>query len=213
MTLAANLDLQRHQAFRRFATGVAVLTVWHGETAHGATVSSVSTLSKEPLLIGASMRSGSAFTEVVGVARRFAVNVLSDRQGALAGWFATPERPYGLAQFEHLDWEPDAFSGAPWIDGSLASAGCWVTAIIPIGDHDLILAEVITARLRDGAPLLNFSGRLHEGKLHLLSLDETRPAVGPPTRNGAPPASRTKPVRRERREHEKRTANGKADSR
>lgn len=183
MTLTAELDLLRHQAVRRFTTGVAVLTVWHGENAHGATVSSVSTLSKEPLLIGVSMRSGSAFTEVVGTARRFALNVLSDRQGALAGWFATPQRPYGLAQFDHLDWEPDAFSGAPWIDGSLASAGCWVTAIIPTGDHDLILAEVITARLREGAPLLHFTGRLHEGKLRILSRDETHPAAGPSPRN------------------------------
>lgn len=181
MTLAADRDAVRHQAVRRFTTGVAVLTVWHGESAHGATVSSVTTLSKEPLLIGASLRSGSAFTQVVGAARRFALNVLSDRQVALAGWFAGPERPYGLAQFDRLDWEPDTFSGAPWIDGSLASAGCWVNAIIPTGDHDLILAEVITARLSDnGAPLLHFTGRLHEGKLRILSRDETHPPAGRP---------------------------------
>jgi flavin reductase (DIM6/NTAB) family NADH-FMN oxidoreductase RutF len=178
MMLAAELDTLRHQAARRFVTGVAVLTVWHGETAHGTTVSSVTTLSKVPLLIGASLRSGSAFTEVVSTAGRFALNVLSGRQVALAGWFARPERPHGLAQFDHLDWEPDAFSGAPWIDGSLASVGCRVTAVIPVGDHDLILAEVITARANHGAPLLHFAGRLHEGMLRALSRDETHPFSG-----------------------------------
>lgn len=178
MMLAAELDTLRHQAVRRFATGVAVLTVWHGETAHGTTVSSVTTLSKVPLLIGASLRSGSVFTEVVGTAGRFALNVLSGRQAALAGWFARPERPYDLTQFDHLNWEPDAFSGAPWIDGSLASVGCRVTAVIPTGDHDLLLAEVITARANDGAPLLHFTGRLHEGMLRALSHDETHPSSG-----------------------------------
>jgi flavin reductase (DIM6/NTAB) family NADH-FMN oxidoreductase RutF len=173
MTLPADLGLLRHQAIRRFTTGVAVLTIWHGETAHGATVSSVATLSREPLLIGASLRTGSAFAQAVGTARRFAVNVLSDRQAALAGWFATPERPHGLAQFDHLDWEPDTFSGAPWIKGSLASVGCWTTDIIPTGDHHLILAEVVTARLTDGAPLLHFTGRLHEGKLRVLPREKT----------------------------------------
>jgi flavin reductase (DIM6/NTAB) family NADH-FMN oxidoreductase RutF len=184
--ILAELDTLRHLAVRRFTTGVAVLTVWHGETAHGATVSSVSAVSREPLLIGASLRSGSAFTDVVGTAGRFALNVLSARQSSLAGWFASPERPNGLAQFDHLDWEPDAFSGAPWIDGSLASVGCRVTATIPTGDHDLLLAEVVTARAGDGAPLLHFTGRLHDGMLRILPRDETHPAAGRVvTRHGA----------------------------
>ena len=179
MISVGELSALRHQAVRRFTTGVAVLTVWHGERAHGATVSSVSTLSKDPLLIGASLRKGSAFTEVVEVAGRFALNVLSGRQAALAGWFAGPQRPYGLAQFDHLDWEPDTFSGAPWINGSLASVGCRVTGIVPTGDHDLLLAEVITARAGEGTPLLHFTGRLHEGMLRVLPREETHPAPGP----------------------------------
>lgn len=178
MTLAADLDTRRHQAIRRFTTGVAVLTVWHGETAHGATVSSVSMLSKEPLLIGASLRIGSAFTDVADVSGRFALNILSGRQAALAGWFATPERPHGLAQFDHLEWEADVFSGAPWLAGSLGCAGCRLAAVIPTGDHDLLVGEVITARTGKGAPLLHFTGRLHEGMLRVLPRDETHPAGG-----------------------------------
>lgn len=138
-----DVDKLRHLAVRRFATGVAVLTVWQGDVAQGSTVSSVAAVSKEPLLIGACLGSGSVFAAAVMQTRRFAVNVLSTRQSPLAGWFADPGRPKGLAQFDHLEWEPDLFSGAPWIRGSLASIGCRLTAVVPTGDHDLLLAEVV----------------------------------------------------------------------
>lgn len=166
--MAADLDVILRQAVRRLATGVAVVTVWHGDDVHGTTVSSVSSVSREPLLIGVCLHAVSGLAEVIDQARCFAVNVLSTRQAALAGWFADPGRPRGLAQFDHLEWEPDAFSGAPWISGSLASLGCHLTTSIPAGDHNLLLGNVVTARTGEGAPLLHFTGRLHDGMLRAL---------------------------------------------
>jgi flavin reductase (DIM6/NTAB) family NADH-FMN oxidoreductase RutF len=171
----ADLNVVLRQAVRRLATGVAVLTVWHGDVVHGTTVSSVAAISRDPLLIGVCLREESGLTEVFGEARRFAANVLSTRQSALAGWFADPARPRGLAQFDHLEWEPDAFSGAPWISGSLASIGCHLTATIPAGDHNLLLGKVVTARTGEGAPLLHFTGRLHDGMLRILPREVTHP--------------------------------------
>jgi flavin reductase (DIM6/NTAB) family NADH-FMN oxidoreductase RutF len=173
----ADLNVVLRQAVRRLATGVAVLTVWHGDAVHGTTVSSVAAISRDPLLIGVGLRGESDLTEVIGEARRFAVNVLSTRQSALAGWFADPARPRGLAQFDHLEWEPDAFSGAPWINGSLASIGCHLTATVPAGDHNLLLGKVVTARTGEGAPLLHFTGRLHDGMLRILPREVTHPPI------------------------------------
>lgn len=164
----ADLNLSLRQAVRRLATGVAVVTVWHGDVVHGTTVSSVAALSREPLLLGVCLREESTTTRLIAAAGRFAVNVLSMRQPALAGWFADPGRPHGLAQFDHLEWEPDPFSGAPWIRGSLASLGCHLTTTVPAGDHNLLLGEVVTARDGDGVPLLHFAGRLHDGSLRAL---------------------------------------------
>jgi flavin reductase (DIM6/NTAB) family NADH-FMN oxidoreductase RutF len=172
---AAELDVMLRQAVRRLATGVAVLTVWHGDVVHGTTVSSVAAVSREPLLIGVGLRAESSTTRAITEARRFAVNVLSTRQSALAGWFADPGRPRGLAQFDHLDWEPDAFSGAPWIGGSLASLGCHLTTAVPAGDHNLLLGKVVTARHGEGGPLLHFTGRLHDGMLRTLPREATHP--------------------------------------
>ncbi len=171
--MAAELDVMLRQAVRRLTTGVAVLTVWHGDLVHGTTVSSVAAVSREPLLVGVCLRERSGITRAIGQARRFAVNVLSTRQAALAGWFADPGRPHGLAQFDHLEWEPDAFSGAPWIRGSLASLGCHLTATVPAGDHNVLLGEVVTARNEEGGPLLHYAGRLHDGTLRTLPREAT----------------------------------------
>lgn len=166
--MAADLDVMLRQAVRRLVTGVAVVTVWHGDDVRGTTVSSVSSVSREPLLIGVCLRAVSGLAQVIDQARCFAVNVLSTRQSALADWFADPGRPQGLAQFDHLEWETDTFSGAPWIGGSLASLGCHLTTTIPAGDHTLLLGNVVTARTGEGAPLLHFTGRLHDGMLRSL---------------------------------------------
>lgn len=174
---AADVSVALRQAVRRLATGVAVVTVWHGDVVHGTTVSSVAAVSREPLLVGVCLREASDLTEVISEARCFAVNVLSTRQSALAGWFADPGRPKGLAQFDQLEWEPDAFSGAPWISGSLASLGCHLTTTVPAGDHNLLLGEVVTARTGEGAPLLHFTGRLHDGMLRILPREVTHPSV------------------------------------
>jgi flavin reductase (DIM6/NTAB) family NADH-FMN oxidoreductase RutF len=174
---ATDLNVVLRQAVRRLATGVAVLTVWHGDVAHGTTVSSVAAVSREPLLIGACLRTESSLVGAIAEARCFAVNVLSTRQSALAGWFADPGRPRGLAQFDRLEWEPDAFSGAPWIGGSLASLGCHLTATVPAGDHNVLLGDVVTARTGTGTPLLHYSGQLHDGILRALPREATHPPV------------------------------------
>jgi flavin reductase (DIM6/NTAB) family NADH-FMN oxidoreductase RutF len=174
---APDLSMPLRQAVRRLATGVTVLTFWRGDVVHGATISSVMAISREPLLIGACLRTESSLTEVIGAGRYFAVNVLSARQSALANWFADPSRPRGWAQFDHVDWEPDTFSGAPWISGSLASLGCHLIRSIQAGDHNLLLGEVVTARNGDGAPLLHFTGRLHDGMLRIPPREASRPPV------------------------------------
>jgi flavin reductase (DIM6/NTAB) family NADH-FMN oxidoreductase RutF len=153
---------------RRLASGVAVLTVGRGHQVHGATVSAVTAVSRDPLLVAVCLRHGSAFLDLAQARRRFAVNILSSRQALLASWFADPGRPPGAAQFDCVAWEPDEFSGAPLIVGSLASLGCQVAASVAAGDHEVLLAEVRSgASGADGAPLLSFAGQLHSvAQLH-----------------------------------------------
>ncbi|GGS24401.1 flavin reductase family protein [Actinokineospora fastidiosa] len=167
---------QARAALRKLASGVAVLTYRDGEHAHGATVSSVSAVSRDPLLLAICLGTGSRFGELVGTpGARFAVNILGAGQARLAGWFADPRRPLGLVQFDCVDWLPDGFSGAPLIDGSLARLGCEVRSVTLAGDHHLVVAEVVTGVPGDGPPLLSFAGQLHDGDLRSLPERQAHP--------------------------------------
>lgn len=157
--------MQRHEAVRRLAAGVSVLTVCHDAVVHGITVSAMIAVSKDPLIVAVCIRRGSRFTAAVEKRRRFAANLLDSRQAALARWFADPDRPDGRAQFGRSECEADTFSGAPWIVGSLASMGCKLETITPVGDHDVLLAEVVTATTGAGTPLLNYGGGLYDAIL------------------------------------------------
>jgi flavin reductase (DIM6/NTAB) family NADH-FMN oxidoreductase RutF len=174
--ISEEIERQRRLATRQFATGVTVLTVWHGQAAQGTTVSAVATLSRTPLLLGVCLRSGSAFVDLASTAGRFAMNVLGASQALLAGWFADPARPAGLAQFDHVDWETEVYSGAPLLSGCLAGLGCRVNSSVPVGDHHLLIAEVVTAKHRPGAPLLSYAGQLHDGVLNLVARKHPHPA-------------------------------------
>lgn len=164
-TQATDAAARRRAAVRRLASGVTVLTVRHGERLHGTTASAVTAVSKEPLLISVCLRRGSAFAELAAAAGRFTVNVLGSRQALLADHFADPARPSGAAQFALVDRHVDMVTGAPALDRCLAWLACRVQARGTVGDHEILLGEVLDARPGSGAPLLTYDNRLHGADL------------------------------------------------
>ncbi|ALO99024.1 Flavin reductase domain protein FMN-binding [Streptomyces hygroscopicus subsp. limoneus] len=154
----------RHDAVDRLAAPVTVLTVCHAGRVHGTTVSSLATVSQEPLLLTASLQEGSAFAHLALSEGRFAVNVLSSGQGAAARRFADGDRPAGSAQFDGLAWRPDRYSRAPLLEGALAHYACRVRGSFLLGDHEVLLGLVVRADGGpSGAPLLSYGGELVTG--------------------------------------------------
>ena len=81
--------------FRRvigsFMSGVVVITTSADDgTPHGMTVSAVSSLSLDPPMLLVCLHSASGTQEAVRRSGRFAVNILAEDQGELAGRFAKP---------------------------------------------------------------------------------------------------------------------------
>jgi flavin reductase (DIM6/NTAB) family NADH-FMN oxidoreductase RutF len=149
-------------ALRRFASGVTVLTVNLDGVRHGATVSAVVPISRDPLVLGVCLRSPSGFCEMTRKAGRFCVNVLSTKQAWLANQFAKPNRPPGDAQFHAVQWWADKITGAPFLAGCVAHISCDVLSHHPIGDHDLIVAEAVAGFFNNGTPLITYAGSLME---------------------------------------------------
>jgi flavin reductase len=173
------------RALCQLASGVAVLTYRDGDDAHGATVSAVTAVSRDPLLIGFCLRRGSRFARLVAATgQRVAVNVLDTRQAMLAKWFADPKRPSGLAQFDGVDCQPDDYSGAPLIKGSLAWLSCRLMTRVGAGDHYILLAEGMDGILGRGQPLLSFADQLHDTTLrNVPRRSADRDAVPSPKRS------------------------------
>ena len=85
--------------------------------------------------------------------RCFAVNILRIDQEEISRRFARP----GPKDFDGLDYTT-AETDAPILAGCLAYADCRVTDILPGGDHEIFLGEVVSGDAFDGDPLLYFSG-------------------------------------------------------
>ncbi|WP_078966677.1 flavin reductase family protein [Streptomyces sp. WM6378] len=166
-TLAPVDDETRWQSLRGFSrclpTGVSVVTVTYSNAAHGATVSTASVVSQHPLRFGASLRRGSYLADLVRQRGEFVLNVLSSRQAAVADWFANPERPRGMRQFDYVPWTAHKQSGIPVLGGCLAHFTCRLTDSVSLGaTDDFLVAEVLEGQGREGRPLVNFAGQLHD---------------------------------------------------
>lgn len=146
------------KAFRhclaQFATGVTIVTSAPEGEPHGMTVNSFSSVSLEPPLILWSIRRDSAFLPRIKAAGRFAVNVLSNRQQALAQAFASRDSD----KFTRVSWRR-APSGSPMLEGIVAWFDCRIEALYDGGDHLIVLGYVEAFDKLGGSPLLFAGGR------------------------------------------------------
>lgn len=175
-------------ALRRIASGVGVLSVRSGATMHGTTVSSLTAVSRDPLLVGLCLVHDSVGLSLLKSRRTFAISVLNTGHETTARWFADPSRPHGPAQFDRVEWVPDRFSGAPLIEDALAWLSCRLVATVDAGDHELLIAEIVDGTAHEGEPLLSFAGQLHQAALtgsvphRVAETNTSRRTVSGPTR-------------------------------
>ena len=143
------------QVLGHFCTGVTIITtVDDGEPA-GFACQSFAALSLDPPLVLVSLDRGSQLLAVIAAAGRFAVNVLSGDQAALAAHFATrgPDKFDGVAW--HSDWT------SPRLEGVAGFLDCEVTATIDGGDHVIVQGLVRGAKIepQQGHPPLTYHRR------------------------------------------------------
>jgi flavin reductase (DIM6/NTAB) family NADH-FMN oxidoreductase RutF len=139
-----------------FATGVTVVTT-DTDPPTGLTANSVTSLSLDPplILFAVDKKAGSlaAFNET----RRFAVSILTTEQQDISNRFATP----GPKDFSDLSIRT-AETGAPILADALAWADCRVVDVLPGGDHDIFIGEVVAGDVNVGDPLLYYAGKYRE---------------------------------------------------
>lgn len=135
-----------------FPTGVAIITATDRDgRQHGLTCTSLCPVTLDPptLLVCLNLLSGT----LGGVedAGGFAVNLLHDRGRSAADVFssAVPDR------FGRTRWRPSPRVRQPWlVDDAFAVAECRVAGISVVGDHAVVLGEIVNIEQAPDMPLL-----------------------------------------------------------
>jgi 4-nitrophenol 2-monooxygenase / 4-nitrocatechol 4-monooxygenase, reductase component len=145
-----------------FASGVAVITTRHDGRAHGMTASAVCSLSLEPPMLLACASRRSPTQAAILATGSFAVNILRERQHAIATRFAGPHED----KFEGIAQHAGRL-GTPLLSDALARIECDVVDTLVGGTHRVFLGAVRHAEVDDGSPLAYYRGRF--GRLDLAA--------------------------------------------
>jgi flavin reductase (DIM6/NTAB) family NADH-FMN oxidoreductase RutF len=155
---AAASDLQRayRDTIGHLATGVTIVTTTGSDGPAGMTTNAVTSLSLQPLLLLVCFDRGSRTLDVVRASRRFAVNILRASDGELAAVFAS--KRVGREKFESVTHSEA--HGVPVLDAALAWVACELRELLPGGDHEIGIGEVIGLGVEEESdPLIYFRGR------------------------------------------------------
>jgi flavin reductase (DIM6/NTAB) family NADH-FMN oxidoreductase RutF len=145
--------------FGRLAVAVAIITTLDDGRPHGCTGMAWAEHATPPLLL-TTLQNGGRTRELVGAARQFGVNVLSEEQKAHVGKFAARSLEPG-ARFSGVRFSPGPTYGVPVLDGCVASFECEVKDIYPFGGHDIVVGRVAWASAAgEGRPVIHYDGHL-----------------------------------------------------
>lgn len=157
---------------RNFATGVCVATTYadrEGLRRHDAvTLNSLTSVSLAPPLVSLSLHRDSQFLGDLLETKKWAVSILAGDAEPLARQLARSraDRAEAVAA---LRANPGPVTGALMLDAQ-SSLECVLWDSFDLGDHTMVIGEVVSTGIRDHQPPLLF---LH-GKFHQLATATTK---------------------------------------
>jgi flavin reductase (DIM6/NTAB) family NADH-FMN oxidoreductase RutF len=150
--MAFDSKMQR-KIMGHFATGVTVVTTDGEAGSHGLTANAVASLSLDPPLVLVAVDKRAASLDFLKKNGCFAVNILRLEQQDVSARFATT----GPKDFSDLN-TTTAATGSPILADCLAFLDCRVHEILPGGDHEIFVGEIVAGAHQGGEPLLYFAG-------------------------------------------------------
>jgi flavin reductase (DIM6/NTAB) family NADH-FMN oxidoreductase RutF len=146
---------EQRRIFGRFATGVTVMSTLAGDETWGMTANAVTSLSLDPPLVLVAVVRGNATDGYLKASRCFALSILSADQQELSVRFSSP----GPRDFADLATRT-AVTGCPILVDALGWVDCRVVDILPGGDHEIYVGEILAGdAAHEGQPLLFYGGR------------------------------------------------------
>lgn len=145
-------DRTFRDAMGKFATGVTVITTKAADEIHGMTANAFMSVSLNPKLITVSIDNRAKMLHKIKEAKRFVVNILSDKQQDISMHFAGQAKEDRAIDFGFRQ-------EMPVIKESLASVVCDLESSYVVGDHTLFIGKVMDIDSAEGDPLLFYCGK------------------------------------------------------
>jgi flavin reductase (DIM6/NTAB) family NADH-FMN oxidoreductase RutF len=152
------------RAAGRMPTGILVVGTNLDGVDHAMTVSAISSVSLDPLLVLFCAEKIARFHDTVIEAGFWSVSVLGEESEKAARWLATRGRPLA-GQLDGIAHQAGPVTGAPVLTDALSWLECRTTAVHDGGDHSIIVGEVVgvsdAGEAEDAArgPLIHHGGR------------------------------------------------------
>jgi flavin reductase (DIM6/NTAB) family NADH-FMN oxidoreductase RutF len=147
-------SMAQRRIMGHFATGVTVVTVYQDGEIIGMTANAVTSLSLKPPLVLVAVDKTAAMHAALTANHCFAVNILAESQEHVSRRFAMR----GPKEVNDLTWIKAA-SGAPILANALAWVDCRLAEILPGGDHDIFIGEILAGDAHGSSPLLYYGGK------------------------------------------------------
>jgi flavin reductase (DIM6/NTAB) family NADH-FMN oxidoreductase RutF len=149
-------------ALGQFATGVTVITAERSPgRVHGMTANSFTSVSLDPPLILICVSKNAQLLPLVQRHKRFGVNVLKQNQRKLSEYFAHAEDNDEIEGRLGIRYRWTE-TRIPLLEDVLVQLACHVVSSHLAGDHTIFVAEVESAEVYDGEPLLFFRRNYRE---------------------------------------------------
>lgn len=144
----ASLPQRLRDSMARVAASVAVLTVTHEGAVHGTTISSFLSVSLEPPIVLVSLHRDSSVIGPMEAGGRFGVTILAQEHEPIARALARRDRQ-PLAESMLV-----ARAGVPLLREGCARFSLTLRQRLRVGDHDVVLANVIWTESDECRPLV-----------------------------------------------------------
>lgn len=143
-------------SMRQIASPVGIITTREGDLRNGLTATSICSVSMEPPTMLVCVNRNASAEKTIAASGTFAINMLADAQHPVARLFSTPklcpEDRFAGGQWTEL------VTGAPILEGAVATFDCVVQECITSGSHNLYIGRVIATRSLDQDILLYRDG-------------------------------------------------------
>jgi len=159
------------EVYGRFPTGVMGVCAMHDGDPIGFAASSFNTVSMDPPMVVISVQSSSGSWPLLEASPTLGLSVFSTEQEWLCRQLASHG---GFDRFSGADWTATE-GGAVLIDGAAAWLECRVHDSSTVGDHELVILEVLRHRVNPDADPLVF----HDSGFHSLARTMEESTQGP----------------------------------